>query len=83
MTVMFRSGLGRPGMLLEGTEDVIARSEQCEPLGVYSLAPREPGWYLISSYQMTMDANRYFSKRVPVAQPFPDILLFHIDAKER
>jgi len=79
MTVLFRSSLGSPEELLADETEVFAKIEWEYRLGKAVPVPQRCGWYLISSYQMTLEQNRPFQAEAPVQQVDPDILLFRID----
>ncbi|TWT65335.1 hypothetical protein [Allorhodopirellula solitaria] len=80
MTVLFRSSLGSPEQLLADQEDVFTSAAWRQERDEMFAWPSRPGYYLISSYQMTLQRNRYFQDKTPLAQPCPDMLLFHLPA---
>lgn len=85
MVVLFHSSLGHPQQLLSEFDDVTVHTvdwPQVSGDGVSVPTGRGPGWYLISSLQMTFEQNRYFANRPPAAQPYPDVLLFHVPKVE-
>jgi len=82
MTVLFRSSLGNPEQLVAGIEEVATRTDWLEQADGRVAVPARLGWYLISSYRLTREENRFFWNRTPVAQPYPDVLLFFVDAEE-
>jgi len=79
MTVLFRSDLGSPGTLIEDQRDVFTDVSWNFADDEMAEFPRRNGWYLISSYQMTLERNAWFQNQTPVAQPYPDVLLFFVD----
>jgi hypothetical protein len=71
MTVLFASIPGDPSRLLEGMDQVTFTVESTNN------RPRD-GWYLLSSQAITNTGNEYFQRANPYAQPYPDMLLFHV-----
>lgn len=82
MTVQFVSSLGNPAQLVAEEEEVFTSTGWRQANGESVATPTRSGWYLISSYQMTFSQNRYFWGKQPVAQPYPDVLLFHVSPED-
>lgn len=76
MTVLFRSGLGDPSSLLPDLDDGFSDTSWRGRSGGLR-APQQPGWFLVSSFQMTQKRNEFFRRQTPVAQPWSDVLLFY------
>ena len=78
MTVLFRSSLGSPEQLVADQDDVFTSASWRQARNDEYASPTRPGYYLISSYQMTLPQNRFFWDVEPVDQPCPDMLLFYL-----
>jgi hypothetical protein len=77
MTVLFRQVPGSSRDLIAEIDDV-STNLAWRQLANSGMAPKQAGWYLISSFQMTQKHHEFFRNLKPVAQPWPDVLLFHI-----
>lgn len=82
MTVLFRSSLGSPEQLIAEQPDVFTSASWRQAKNDHDASPTRPGYYLISSYQMTLPRNRFFWDVEPVDQPCPDMLLFYLSEDE-
>jgi hypothetical protein len=78
MTILFRSSLGSPQLLVADQENVFSSFLWQQGKDGENASPVRPGYYLISSYRMTFPENRYFWDKEPIVQPYPDVLLFQI-----
>lgn len=78
MTVLFVSPLGNPAQLVAGQHDVFTTTGWRQSIEGLVATPARSGWYLISSYQMTIQQNLYFWDKQPVAQPYADMLLIYV-----
>lgn len=72
MTVLFRPTLGNPHQLI-AERNGIYFTMNGKPGCQY-----RPGWYLVSSFQLTREKSGCFWNKTPVAQPYADVLLFHV-----
>ncbi len=79
MTVLFRSKLGNPERLLADEAEVFAKLEWGHQPKKAVPLPLRSGWYLLSSYQMTLEKNRYFRNKTPIQQSDPDTFLFYVN----
>ncbi|WP_186774701.1 hypothetical protein [Allorhodopirellula solitaria] len=80
MTVLFRSSLGNPEALLKDEPDVFTSVGWHYPPGIRNPVPRQPGWYLISGFPVTLQSNRFFWDKTPAQQPDPDSLLYRVES---
>lgn len=78
MTVLFRSPLGNPGNLVADQNDVLTAIHPECLSGETPARPMASGWYLMSSFQLSLEANRFFWDKTPVEQPSPDAILFYV-----
>ena len=83
MTVLFRSSLGSPNQLLTDQTEIYFVVDWEYRLRVTHAIPKRAGWYLLSSYQMTLEQNRYFWDKTPLERLSPDMLLFYVEDDPR
>jgi len=78
MTVLFVSSLGRPEQLVADQKNVFTSAAWRQARNDEYASPTRSGFYLISSFQMTLPQNRFFWDQKPIDQPRPDMLLFYL-----
>ena len=79
MTVLFRSQLGAPQKLVEDLEGVRTTVDWRYRTTTIEKVPAQAGWFLLSSFQLTLDENRFFNDKRIAEQVYPDAILFRID----
>jgi hypothetical protein len=78
LRVLFCPGFAVPSHLLDGVEGVAITNKFVSPDG-----SQPKGWYLTSSQHLTVQDNALLQKTKPVAQPYPDILLFFFEGRQQ
>lgn len=78
MTVLFVSSLGGPEHLITDQADVATSVRWKASADHQGQSVIPPGYYLLSSHQMTLQQNQPFKNLVPIERPCPDMLLFRV-----
>ncbi len=82
LTVLFHSRRGEPDRLVDDFKDVSTELHLQTRINPLSVRPATPGWFLLSSHQLTLNENRYFREQEIIDQPYPDMILFHITTED-
>ncbi len=76
LTVVFVSELGGPSRLIADLD--VATSVRWQYQDTGEMTVPMPGWYLMSSEQLTHEQNMYFRNAKPDSWPYADVALFYV-----